>query len=204
MEIRPISKTWDYLKKDTWDSWLVSLVLIIIVIRFLIFPALSIATQTPLPIVVVESCSMYHSQGLDKWWEENSFWYDENDVTKSEFSDFSLKNGLNKGDIVFVWGRGSYEKGDIIIFEANTRNPIIHRIMEEDPISTKGDNNPSQIAFEQNIDENKIIGKAVGKIPLIGWIKLIFFEFSKENSKKVLKCPQRPTANLKNTINLSN
>jgi signal peptidase I len=188
----------NYLKKDTWDSWLVSLILIIIFIRLIFFPGLSLITNTSLPLVVVESCSMYHDSSFDKWWSavENSHWYSQNNIEKSEFGTFPFKSGLNKGDIIFVWGRSEYKKGDIIIFESNkestAKHPLIHRIVSENPTATKGDNNLHQLALsnnnkkidETNIQEKQIIGKSVAKIPLLGWLKLIFFEPFRPSSQR--------------------
>jgi hypothetical protein len=165
-----------YLKKDTWDSWLVSLLLIVVFIKFIFFPGLSLITGAPLPIVVVESCSMYHESGFEEWWNKNHAWYETNGIKKPEFREFSFKNGLNKGDIIFVWGHSEYQKGDIIIFNAQAKHPLIHRIVTENPISTKGDHNSDQLNIEKNISEENIIGKSAIRVPLIGWLKLIFFE----------------------------
>ncbi|MBX4196267.1 S26 family signal peptidase [Candidatus Pacearchaeota archaeon] len=170
-------KFWNFLKQDTWSSWIVSFALIIVFIKFIFFPVLSFATGTSLPLVVVESCSMYHESGFEDWWSRNAAWYESKGIDKTAFESFTLKNGLNKGDIVFVWGRTSYKQGDIIIFNAGTQYPLIHRIVSESPLGTKGDHNGGQIqGLEENIPSENIIGKAVGKIPLLGWIKLIFFE----------------------------
>lgn len=167
---------WNFLRKDTWSSFFVSLILIVIFIKLIFFPFLSLITGTPLPLVVVESCSMYHPIAFEGWWERNRGWYEPRNVTKEEFNRFSLKNGLNKGDIAIVWGQGTYNQGDIVIFNAETRYPIIHRIITQQPLSTKGDNNPDQLPFERSIPPNAFIGKAVARIPYLGWVKLIFFE----------------------------
>jgi signal peptidase I len=183
-----LKQFYNYLKKDTLDSWIVSLVLIIVFIKLIFFPGLSFVTGSPLPLVVVESCSMFHSTGLDEWWDssENSKWYESNDITKEEFSNSAFHNGLNKGDIIFVWGRSSYNLGDIIIFTSQTQHPLIHRVVSLEPTSTKGDNNPTQLPnkLESNIKEEQIIGKAAVRIPLIGWVKLIFFELSRSPSQR--------------------
>jgi len=142
-----LKRFWDFLKQDTWQSWLVFLILIVIFIRLIFFPTLSFITSTPLPLVVVESCSMYHSSSFDSWWTSTGEWYEENNIEKSEFENFPFKNGLNKGDIIFVWGRSSYKLGDVIIFQADTKNPIIHRVIVRSPIGTKGDNNLNQLSF---------------------------------------------------------
>ena len=171
-----IKKFWKYLKKDTWDSWFVSLILLILIIKFVFFPVLGLITQTSLPIVIVESCSMYHESSFDDWWSKNQAWYESQNINKSKFESFSFKNGLNKGDIIFILGKKEYKIGDIIIFTAGTKYPIIHRGIAESPISTKGDHNTAQLIYDKNIKEKAILGKSVAKIPLAGWLKLIFFE----------------------------
>jgi len=179
-----IKQFYAFLKKDTWQSWIISLILIVILIKFIIFPILSLITGTSLPLVVVESCSMYHQSNFNNWWQDNNAKYEKFDLTKEKFEEFSLKNGLNKGDIVFVLGKDKYKDGDIIIFTSETQYPIIHRLMKTIPYQTQGDNNPSQLPIETNIQDTQIIGKATAKIPLIGWIKLIFFEPLKPKDKR--------------------
>ena len=184
-----IKKVWDFLKADTWQSWLVSIILVIVIIKFIFFPFLSIVTGTSLPLVVVESCSMYHDTNFESWWTQNSAWYESHNITKSEFENYTLSDGLNKGDIVIVSGNKNYKVGDIIIYSSPvTPDPIIHRIVSINPLGTKGDNgntNPGQIIVNENgtlvniesgINPTKVIGKAVMKIPALGWVKLIFYE----------------------------
>ena len=175
---------WNFLRKDTWQSFFVSLVLIIILIKFIVFPSIELITNTPLPLVVVESCSMYHPISFDGWWERNAGWYERRNITKTEFSAFPLKGGLNKGDIVLVWGRSTPKRGDVIIFNAETRYPIIHRMISEDPLETKGDNNPDQLSLEHSIAPNAVVGISIARIPMLGWIKLIFFEPLKPASER--------------------
>jgi len=174
--LEKLKKFYRFLKQDTWQSWIVSLVLIVIIIKFIFFPLLSFVTSSPLPLVVVESCSMYHESGFDPWWESNSAYYESFEITKDQFLSFPFKNGLNKGDIILVIGKKEYNKGDIIIFKAKATNPIIHRIITLNQISTKGDHNSGQLEMEKDIPEESIIGKSLVRIPLIGWLKLIFFE----------------------------
>lgn len=187
---------WTFLKKDTWQSWLVSLLLLVIIIRFIFFPTLSLITGSSLPLVVVESCSMYHSSSFDNWWNQNEALYEQYDISKEDFSSFPSKKGLNKGDIIFVWGRSEIKKGDILIFEARQQHPIIHRTVTLDPISTKGDNNAQQHSFEENINERAVIGKASFKVPYLGWIKLSLFEFSKWASSRLNGHPPDSTLGL--------
>ena len=78
------------------------------------------------------------------------------------------------------------EIGDIIIFTNSQYNkPIIHRVVDLNPLQTKGDNNQGQIPFEKNIDGDRIIGKSTQvRIPYIGWLKLIFFEPFRTESER--------------------
>src|SRR3989338_4838970 len=157
---KSIKKFWNFLKEDTWQSWIASIILIIIFIKLIFFPALSLLTGSPLPLVVVESCSMYHESSFDKWWDKNNIVYESYNISEKDFKSFNFKNGLNKGDIIFVLGKKQYNIGDIIIFSATTAHPLIHRIVTDNPISTKGDHNINQISFERNIEKENILGKA--------------------------------------------
>jgi signal peptidase I len=87
-----------------------------------------------------------------------------------------MPGGFSKGDLIIIVGKKNIEIGDIIIFEAESRYPIIHRVVGINPIQTKGDHNPAQLQKELNIEENKIIGTAIAKVPYIGWLKLFLFE----------------------------
>ncbi len=179
-----LKRFWVFLKKDTWQSWLVSLVLAFVFIKFVFFPFLSWVFATSLPLVVVESCSMYHQDNFDSWWSRNSAWYESHAIDREDFENFKLKNGLNKGDIVLVSGRGEYRKGDILIFNSQYRYPLIHRLVRVEPYDTKGDNNFAQLPGETDIESEQFVGKAVGRVPGLGWIKLIFFEGSKPKEQR--------------------
>lgn len=182
---------WNFLKEDTWPSWFVSLILLVVLIRFVFFPSLAFVTGSPLPLVVIESCSLYHDSGFESWWDRNGAWYESKEIGKGDFLSFPYKNGMNKGDIVFVWGRGGIEKGDIIVFDAGVgaAHPIIHRVVSENPLGTKGDHNPGQLTGgidETNIPEENVIGKASFRVPFIGWLKLVFFEFGRPDGERGL------------------
>jgi len=186
-------------KDDSLKGWIISILFLFIVIKFIFFPLLNLATGTSLPLAIVESCSMYHKgnvfSGFDNWWERHEDKYDMYDINKSNFQEFVFKRGFSKGDILFIVGTKpeKLEEGDIIIFEAGQNNPIIHRIINiqeqngDYTFSTVGDNNNGQLSFEQNIQSDKIIGKAVFRVvPSLGWGKLIFFEKNRLPSEKGL------------------
>jgi len=191
---------WDLLwKDDSFKGWLFSVIFMLAFILLIFFPVLKLITGTALPLAIVESCSMYHDGNLisnfNEWWEEHDSKYSSEQIIKSQFQEFIFKNGFNKGDILFII-KAKPEKlkvGDVIIFNANYRNPIIHRVITienqngEYTFSTIGDNNNGQLSIEKNIKEDQLVGKAVFKLaPYLGWIKLAFFEHSKSESERGL------------------
>lgn len=193
-----LKKSWDVIwKDDSFKGWLISLIFIFIVIKFIFFPLLNLVTGTSLPLAIVESCSMYHTgnsfSNFDNWWERHDSKYQAFFIEKSEFEKFVLKRGFSKGDIIFII-RAKPEKlkvGDIIIFDGGQKNPIIHRIIKineengEYTFSTIGDNNEGQLSIENKISEDKLIGKAALKIvPSVGWAKLIFYEHIKPQNER--------------------
>jgi len=127
---------------------------------------------------------------FNEYWDVCGNWYEHNvDIDKETFSNFWLHNGFRKGDIIIVWGRFTPKVGDIIIFNANGNapRPIIHRIVNIDEngiIQTKGDHNKDQLTSsnniyrtdETNIKEEQIIGKAILKVPYLGWVKIWFID----------------------------
>ena len=187
-----LGKIWNFLWKDEsiW-SWIVSLVLAFLLVKFIFFPGLSLLLGTSMPLVVVESSSMHHSgsflgnilglqDDFEIWWQEKGSWYLEQGISKLEAEKWPLRTGFEMGDIILVTKSKNLEIGDIIIFEANQKHPLIHRIVEiknennELVYETKGDNNSGQLTIEKSITRDKIIGKAQFKIPKLGWVKLGF------------------------------
>jgi len=187
-----LKKTWHFIWEDNsvW-SWVVNIILAFVLIKFAVYPLLGFFLSTTHPVVAVVSESMEHNSNFDDWWSKNSAWYVKNDITEEEFGKFSLKNGFNKGDIMVLLGNDA-EKiglGDVIVFRSGRKDPIIHRVVkkmerEEDIyFKTKGDNNREPIKTvqldETNIKENEIVGKAVLRIPMLGYIKIGFVELLK-------------------------
>ena len=209
---KELKKIWDWIwNSDSLLSWIIALILIFIFVKFIFFPILSLIMGTSLPLAGVESSSMDHQiikddlgilslcgiytknkiefMDFNEYWRFCGEWYEENGITKNEFSEFPLKNGFKKGDIVIVYGRFEPKIGDIIIFKANSESlaprPIVHRIVKIDNknlaiIQTKGDHNEKQLSKDNNylktdetkIFEDQIIGKVVFKIPYLGWFKI--------------------------------
>lgn len=182
-------KVWHFLAhEDTWLSFFVDALIVVLLGKFVIYPAIGLALGTSFPIVAVVSSSMDH-QGMDfdSWWEANGAWYEEHNITKEQFESFYKSNGFKRGDVFVVRGvpAEELEVGDILVYSVPQRgDPIIHRIVATGDYDgkltffTKGDANFDQIAFEKDILQNQIHGKAVAWAPWLGWVKVAFLKLT--------------------------
>ena len=200
--IKLLKKIWHFIwVEDSAASWIVNIILAFVLIKFIIYPGMGLVFGTNFPIVAVVSCSMEHNQNLgscsiqhnnfDSWFDYQSQYYYEKNITKEEFSGFSFRNGFNKGDLMVLFGVSpeKIKKGDVKVYKAGRPDPIIHRVIQEDfsngifIFQTKGDNNVNQIKSpwldETNVQQSQIVGKAVLRIPYLGWVKIIFVEMLK-------------------------
>jgi len=187
-------KIWHFIwEEDSLASWIVNILLAFILIKFIVYPGLGFILSTSHPVVAVVSGSMEHNGlGFDEWWEENEAWYSDIEMAKDDFVNFHFRNGFNKGDIMVLQGKDSSEikLGEVIVFVSSKQrpraDPIIHRVVkieEKDgkyTFKTKGDNNPDSIngcdvmgcLYEGDISQEQVIGKALFRIPLLGYIKI--------------------------------
>lgn len=192
-----LKKVWWFVwESDSVWSWIVNIIIAFILIKFVVYPVLGLALATTHPIVAVVSGSMEHDGSFDAWWGSTavcktedctqSLFYKDFNITKEEFLDFGYKNGFNKGDIMILKGI-SPEKikvGDILVFRSNRPDPIIHRIImvwNKDNVyyfQTKGDHNQGSYPDlgEDSINQDRVVGKAVLRIPYLGWIKIAAVE----------------------------
>ena len=105
----------------------------------------------------------------------------------------SMEPKLHKGDLLFLRGKdaeniknGTIEgkEGDIIVFDARglwvnaPSDPIVHRVIDKWYVNgdgwyfkTKGDAN--SLVDEGEVPEDNILGVVVGRIPYIGWVKIV-------------------------------
>ncbi|KKK76308.1 hypothetical protein LCGC14_2864960, partial [marine sediment metagenome] len=108
----------------------------------------------------------------------------------------SMEPNLLKGDLLFLKGidpalikNGTVhgKEGDIIVFDARglsgwmnpPNEPIVHRVIGKKYDNgwfffTKGDANPSH--DDDWIPESRVLGVVVGRIPYIGWVKILLTE----------------------------
>jgi signal peptidase I len=193
-------KIWYFIWEDdsVW-SWIVNVILAFILIKFIIYPGLGFIFQTSHPIVAVVSGSMEHKmvpagssyvicsksfsekQGvnLDKFWEICGNYYETNfAITKDKFKEYPFKNGFNKGDIMVLYSAKQLKPGEVVVYNG-AKFPIIHRIVQlegqspDRKLVTAGDHNGYK---DPQITEDRVIGKAVLRIPYLGYIKIWFVE----------------------------
>ena len=158
-------------------SWIVNIILAFILVKFLIYPGLGLVFGTSYPIVAVVSGSMEHNGNFDSWWNNQENFYGQYNISKGEFKNFKFRNGFNKGDIMILFRAKNIKVGDVIVFKGNVKDPIIHRVIKlENGIQTKGDANDMSRSDETDINKENIYGRAVFKVPYLGWIKLAFVE----------------------------
>src|SRR3989344_1354401 len=171
-----IKKAWNFFWHDeSITSWALNVVVAFLLIRFIFYPVLGIVLGTSFPIVAVVSESMEH--GL----------YEGQGISKEQFESFRFKNGFDKGDVIVLWraDRENLQVGEILVFQANKAQPIIHRVVKvwqengEYYYQTKGDHNEDSIAGgleETKISEERIYGKGVLRLPYLGWVKILFVD----------------------------
>jgi len=174
-----LKKIWKFLwYDDSVLSWIVSIILAFLIVKFIIYPGLGLVLGTGYPVVAVVSSSMHHESNFNEWYNKKGEWYNRYDYTKEQIKEWSFSNGFNKGDIMVLKGAKNIEIGDVIVFNGNSNNPIIHRVVfiGDNYYQTKGDNNMDsfQQLGETNIKKEQIIGKAVLRIPFLGYIKILF------------------------------
>lgn len=165
-----------------------------------------LGTSFPVVAVVSESMEhgLYNNQicgqefvefpeSFDSYWNICGYWYEDMGISKEQFEKFPFKNGFNRGDIIILWraNTNNLDIGDVLVFWGPRPQPIIHRVVdtwEEEGTSgeietfyhTKGDHNRDSFGGEYGeteINEDRIIGQGLFRLPYLGWIKILFVNF---------------------------
>lgn len=200
MDIKQALKNlWWFLWEDNsiW-SWIANFVLAFVLIKFVVYPGLGFLLDTEYPVVAVVSGSMEHDGDFATWWQSDAYclgkpctqkdWYALYGIHEENFQQYSFKNGFNKGDIMILVGiePKNIKIGDVLVFSNQQSDPIIHRVVAiegdnetEFTFQTKGDHNADSGEMDKGIQEQKIIGKAMMRIPFLGWVKIAFVEMLK-------------------------
>ena len=157
-----------------WAFWIGAAIIIATIVGNIL--AFTMGNQTPL--VAVMSGSMMHTAESTprylRWMESNNF-------TSDQIASMPFSDGFNKGDVLIIVSSEEISVGDVIVFHVpNSKYPIIHRIVEiveQDSTlyyKTKGDHNAAIDSWLT--PESAIEGKAVFKVPIVGYIKVIPIE----------------------------
>lgn len=182
-------KIWYFIWHDNsiW-SWIVNIILAFVLIKYIVYPVLGLVLGTGFPVVAVVSSSMEHNSNFDEWFESQKDIYSNYGISKEDFKSYKFKNGFNKGDIMILMGVNpeKIQIGEVLVFRDGKPDPFIHRIVAKKDdngyiFETKGDNNPRPIRTdyldETNIGEDQLIGRAVFRIPYLGFVKIWFVDF---------------------------
>jgi len=199
---RVSGKVWHFIwHEDSLASWIVNILLAFILIKFIVYPVLGLALGTGFPIVAVVSGSMEHGGTFDDWWSKQCSFqdgstategrlYERMNISHDRFKTLPFNNGFNKGDLMILYSAKNADVGDVLVYQVGgISDPIIHRIVQKRVegvdvfFETKGDANCGQNSFERSIPGDKALGKAVLRIPLLGWIKIGFV-----NLVNLVKC----------------
>lgn len=201
-------------KGDDLLSHVLFFVVLFVLFKFILLPTIGFLMGTQYPMTVIVSSSMeqdLNSQSMcgesisnddSTYWDVCGDFYENNlNISKNDFSTYSYSSGLNRGDVIIVFGKKfeNIEEGDVILFkgqdkvtlEDNTEEslfylrygPIIHRVVNVTVnesgsfFTTKGDNNPAIMQKETNIPQEDVLGTAVFRIPYLGLINYYFYEY---------------------------
>lgn len=184
--------------------------------KFILLPLIGILLQTSYPLTAIVSESMEQRLSNDficgnrisinnnelSFWDICGSFYENNfNISRDEFDSFSFSNGMNRGDVIIVYGRSpeNIQVGDVILFKGQDKiqlsdgtwessfylnyGPIIHRVVEinfENEtyfFTTKGDNNPQIMPKEIQIPQDDVIGTAIVRIPYLGLLNYYFYRF---------------------------
>ncbi len=177
-----LRKIWHFLwEEDSLLSWIANIIIAFLLVKFVVYPGLGWALGTSYPVVAVVSGSMEHDGSFDSWWDTAHTWYDQNNVKLQDFEGFDFRNGFDKGDIMLLVGvkPETIKVGEVIVYSSNNNiPPIIHRVVAIEKINgeysfkTKGDHN--QVPDYAPVSEDRVLGRAVFRIPFLGWVKIWF------------------------------
>lgn len=211
-----MKKAWHFFwEEDSGWSWLANIVVAFILIKFVVYPLLGLFLGTGFPLVAVVSESMEHGlheqilcgqafddfqYSFDQYWKICGSWYEQKGITKEQFKQFPFRNGFDKGDVIILWRANSknIHLGDILVFQGNKPQPIIHRVVKvwseevqkgkssqiynKTYYQTKGDHNSASISGlngETKIGIERVYGKGLFRIPYLGWVKILVVDLAR-------------------------
>ncbi len=183
--LKELKKFWHFLWYGNSVNSYIAFFIFAIAILNIAYPiAMSILSHTVgiSDVVAIVSGSMVHDSSTPQTY--NAF-MENMGFNQSQIASFPYSNGLNPGDLMFVWKEAAQniKIGDVIVFKRDGIL-IIHRVIKilDDNgtyyYTTKGDHNPQSIVpLEINITYPEIQGVARDRIPFLGIPKMILTDF---------------------------
>lgn len=168
-------------KEESVEGYILFFIFAIVLFRWVIPFFSKIFLGTDMPVYVIVTSSMEHKRADQTFYK----YFERRNIS---VENFPFKNGLNKGDIVFVVGRDpkDIKVGDVVVFiPKGSKSVLLHRVVDKKCngkcfFTTKGDNNPYPINYsffsEVNIPEENIKGVVIFRIPYLGYPKVILVE----------------------------
>lgn len=145
-----------------------SFVILFVIIKFALFPLLSLYSGTAYPMITTQSCSMCHQErGFQNIFQSDEI-YSSYSINLEDSQKWNFQKGFNQGDLVFLKYSDNIEVGDVIMFEAENEMLLVSRVISTNPITAKGDNNRGLLIYEKSIPQEKVLAKAVFRIPFLG------------------------------------
>lgn len=129
---------------------------------------------------------------FDEYWKICGNFYENRNISKEKFSNFPIKNGFSRGDLLIIMGTDNYSVGDVVVYHLENLNSdeemckrfkifikqrgidrVVHRIIavENGEYIVKGDHN--EIADQCRLKKEQFLGKVIFVIPKIGYLKII-------------------------------
>ncbi|MFP4402170.1 MAG: signal peptidase I [Candidatus Nanoarchaeia archaeon] len=199
-------------KGDDLLSHVLFFVVLFILFKFILLPSIGFVLNTSYPMTAIVSesmeqdlndrvCGKVPSSSATYWQTCGTLYEQEFNISGEEFELFPYSDGMNRGDVIIVYGKdpSNINVGDIVLFKGQDKvqlpngeeesrfyldyGPIIHRVVEKKfendtyYFTTKGDNNPQVISYEKNIPQEDIIGVAVIRVPYLGLINYWAYQY---------------------------
>lgn len=172
---KSLKRFWHFLwHEESIASYVVFFILAYLFLQFVAFPGFLLIFGLS-DVTAVMTTSMIHTDPN----LENTYygWLEARNISREEIDSWSFQEGLEIGDVVFVKKvkKEEIDVGDVVVYYAPTGVSIIHRVVniENSVYTTKGDANSNPLNFERQLSFESIKGKAILKIPYLGYPRVL-------------------------------
>lgn len=158
-------RTWNFVwHGESIASYVAFIIVAYLLLKFVAFPMFLYVFSLSDVVAVVSGSMSHKGANLNYTYYQ---WLKFNNLSDASFP---FKDGLEIGDAVALIHTRDIKIGDVVVFYSGNRQ-IIHRVVAFNGthLTTKGDANPYSLAIEINTPITEVQGKAILKIPFIGW-----------------------------------